>query len=183
MASGVAEVLGWYKPSLKVVVGVGLAPPAPSPAPAPAVAVGTGVAELVSPAPEPPEPPELAPQFPTGGALFAAALVTSLPGLGNIKSPVPSALEVHPFPTLATNMSGKALRPLPPLPEMVTTAQFMYISRLPISLNQLQAKMASPALASAGTVKGNVPPLRVGHEPMNDFMTFQVFPPSSDRDA
>ena len=34
---------------------------------------------------------------------------------------------------------------------MVTAAQFMYISRFPTRLNQVQAKTASPLIESAGT--------------------------------
>jgi hypothetical protein len=53
-------------------------------------------------------------------------------------------------------MEGRLLRAearfLDP-PPMVTAAQFMYISRLPIWLNQVQAKMASPEGVSAGTLK------------------------------
>lgn len=42
--------------------------------------------------------------------------------------------------------------PLPP-PVMVTTAQFIYISRLPILLNHVQAKSAAPEGAEGGMAK------------------------------
>lgn len=59
---------------------------------------------------------------------------------------------------LAVNMSGKASkaevsRLVEELPVMVTGAQFMYISRLPILLNHVQAMVALPAGTESGMVK------------------------------
>lgn len=101
--------------------------PVPVPAPAPAPA---------------PVFPELGPQLPTGGAVFALLpYVTSSPGFGKITS-VPGAVE-HPLPIFAWKSGVPAARgdmksriDLRP-PEIVTTAQFMYISRLPCWLNQV----------------------------------------------
>jgi hypothetical protein len=44
---------------------------------------------------------------------------------------------------LATNMDGREPMEFDP-PEIDTFAQFMYISRLPTLLNQVQAMMAAP---------------------------------------
>lgn len=94
-----------------------------------------------------------------GGAVLSESMVTSGPRSGNMRS-LPSMVE-QPLPTLATNMAGRELMgseaprfflEAPPL--MVTTAQFMYISRLPTLLNQDQAKTASPEGVSAGMTKG-----------------------------
>jgi hypothetical protein len=69
----------------------------------------------------------------------------------------------------------------------VTGAQFMYISRLPILLNQVQAKVAVPVGRDVGTVKEYVSgstaeaesPLfpavfLIGHPPSMEWITFQV---------
>jgi hypothetical protein len=71
---------------------------------------------------------------------------------------------------------------------MVIGAQFMYISRLPILLNQVHAMTAVPVGRSVGTVKGNesgftraalsapllpATPL-IGHPPSIEWMTFHV---------
>lgn len=122
----------------------------------------TGAALVVAPVfplllPVPPLLPSSAPsrpgQFPVGSLMLALSLVTSGPGFGNRRSKVSTVLQ--PLPALATNMSGRAEKATSGEPEpavMVTLAQFMYISRLPIWLNQVQAKTALPAGVSAGTV-------------------------------
>ena len=84
--------------------------------------------------------------------------VTSGPGSGNVVS-VPSIV-VQPFPRLATKSDGREEKKILPqsllarLPladaVMVTDAQSMYISRLPTSLNQVQANIAAPWGASQG---------------------------------
>lgn len=82
------------------------------------------------------------PQLPVGGSLFSLTFVTSGPGSGKSRSTV-SRL-VHPFPVLARKMFGRLLNGIdadPPPPVMVTVAQFMYISRTPTLLNQVQAKI------------------------------------------
>lgn len=134
---------------------VAAAPPAKTPPEAVGVTVDaagvTALAPEESPA-DPPLEPTLPPvaQLPLGGT---GAMVlfnwTESPGLGN-KTFFESTV-VHPFPILATNMSGNELArfvspgvsmsaPLLPLPPVtVTGAQFMYISRLPTLLNHVQA--------------------------------------------
>lgn len=177
-----------------------------------------GAAPLSPPAPVPvpvPVGPELGPQLPTGGAVFALfPYVTSPPGLGKITS-VPAAVE-HPLPMFAWKSGVPAargdkcmrlrinLRP----PEIVTTAQFMYISRLPCWLNQVlikrntrfskmyvsyvwegggiyiytyHAKRTSPLWALLGILKPNsCEPLGSGlaQPPIIDLITTHVFPPS-----
>lgn len=72
--------------------------------------------------------------------------VTLGPGLGKSRSTFSTVAQ--PLPTLATNMSGLLSSLLVPSPVIVTTAQFWYISRFPISLNHDQERMASPEAAS-----------------------------------
>ena len=154
--------------------------PAPEPAPAPAVADGAAADEPAPPEPEPePDPASLPPaaawHVPVGLASFAPCVVTSGPGCGNSTSVL--SCVPQPLPMLALNSSGRELNgvearfvvssrfELPP-PPMVTLAQFMYISLLPTSLNQVQANSTSlPSGASDGTVKSQVPPVEVGQEP------------------
>jgi len=111
--------------------------------------------------------------------------VTSGPGSGNVVS-VPSIV-VQPFPRLATKSDGREekgvlarflARLLLPDPVMVTDAQSMYISRLPTSLNQVQANIAAPVGASEGIWKLKLPPAGVttGHPPRYECMTVNVFP-------
>lgn len=110
------------------------------------VGAGAGAGELPLP------PPEA--HLPTGGEMPEESLLMSDPGLGKSRS-LPSLVE-QPFPTFATNMAGRLLRALVfllELPEMLTVAQFMYISRLPTLLNQVQAKRASPEGVSLGILK------------------------------
>lgn len=77
--------------------------------------------------------------------LLELTWVTSGPGFGNMTSVISIVLH-DPDPRLATNMSGRAKKetagafPEPEGLELVmisTAAQFMYISRLPILLNQV----------------------------------------------
>jgi len=124
------------------------------------------------------------PQVPVGAPSLAWLITCkSAPGLGNLTS-VPSGT-AHPLPTLATIMSGLSARVEVPLPVMVTAAQFMYISRLPVLLNHVQEKMASPDFASVGTVKSNVwsPPAGFTQPPSIDLMTLNVLPPSYESES
>ena len=113
--------------------------------------------------------------------------VTSGPGSGKARSVL--SIVVQPFPRLATKSDGREEKEVParlparsarlPLdPVMVTDAQSMYISRLPTSLNQVQANIAAPAGASDGTWKLKLPPagVTVGHPPMYEWMTVNVLP-------
>jgi hypothetical protein len=74
-------------------------------------------------------------QFPTGDAAFGDEFDTSFPGFGNSRSL--EATELQPLPTFALKTSGYEPSPEPPLPVIVTDAQFMYISRLPMLLNHV----------------------------------------------
>ena len=151
-------------------VGGGIAPPADA---AGAGAAGAGAGAWV-------------PEQPVGGAVFwpgvAPAYWTYLPGSGKARSadslvpqPPPTA------PTLATNMGGKAARLLSEkpgawegasmprgamgsasasrfleAPVTVTGAQFMYISLLPILLNQVHARVYSPGAMPSGMENSNL---------------------------
>jgi hypothetical protein len=103
--------------------------------------------------------------------------VTSGPGSGNVRSVL--SIVVQPFPRLATKSDGREEKDVPALlparsarlpldPVIVTDAQSMYISRLPTSLNHVQANIAAPCGASDGTWKLKLPPagLTVGQPPM-----------------
>jgi hypothetical protein len=122
------------------------------------------------------------------------------PGWGKrISTP---SLVVQPL-TLATNMGGKleerlskiwvlleynslssSTERLEELPETVMGAQFMYISRFPIRLNQVQARVYFPAAMPSGILKLKVsgsaalaPPDRLpstlaGQPPSKDLITF-----------
>lgn len=108
------------------------------------------------------------------------AVSTSPPGLGITTSPRKA---VQPLPMLATNISGNFERPEPPVPVIVTAAQFMYISGEALVFgNQVQAKITFPSFASLGTVNENSFP-GTGQSPMNDLRTLKVAPPSSEIDA
>lgn len=91
----------------------------------------------------------------------APSCSTEPPGFGNrrsVESTVP-----QPFPMLATNMSGSALKAavsrssislrLEEDEVMLIGAQFMYISLFPILLNQVQARVAFPVGRVDGRVK------------------------------
>ena len=137
--------------------------------------------------------------------------VTSGPGFGNTTFVLSTT--VHPLPMFATKISGRAekatagaARFLDP-PAIVTEAQFMYISRLPMLLNQVQAKTAGPAGVSEGTVKSNSWPEFIGQPrrsgsqhflsflgrskeqtkiflpPMYECITLKVLPASIEREA
>jgi hypothetical protein len=60
------------------------------------------------------------------------------PGFLNLMASTPSGT-VHPLPELARNMVGRASKPAFDVsdPPIVTVAHFMYISRLPLLLNQV----------------------------------------------
>lgn len=105
-------------------------------------------------------------QLPTGPASEPDERTSTLwPGLSNLRSVLSFVL--HPFPMLATNISGKALYAPMSLfsscvsfvliafmafgPVNVTGAQFMYISRFPTLLNHVQASTAFPGGRFSGT--------------------------------
>ena len=99
--------------------------------------VGEGAYEGAEPDPEP-EPAE----SPQAGVKLVSPLaaIRFLPGFGNWMSKV--SLVVHAdfgFAMLATNISGRDMYndSEVSLPPMVIGAQFMYISRFPILLNQV----------------------------------------------
>ena len=103
-------------------------------------------------------------QLPLGRPGLVDTFATSVPGSGKTRSTL--SIVVHPFPIFALNTSGRADRSPPWPPLIPTTAQFMYISRLPTWLNQVQAKRALAADgAEAGILKSKVPPADVGHPP------------------
>lgn len=149
--------------------------PAPAPAPAPASAPAPAPAPVAEPAPvlapplDDPAAPEPEPpaQLPAGGAEFPVpAFETESPGSGNWRSS--DSVVVQPFPMFALNRSGNLLSRLKKVssvairsvsflrsllfepPVTVTGAQFMYISRLPILLNQVQARVYLPGLKPSG---------------------------------
>lgn len=64
---------------------------------------------------------------------------------------------------------------------MVTAAQFMYISRLPIWLCHVHAMTASPDGVSEGIVKSRFDVPDVGQLPSILWMTVKVLAPSMDR--
>jgi len=121
---------------------------------------------------------------------------TELPGSGKRRSVESTVWQ--PLPMLATNMFGRASYAdvsrvsryssrLEAPPDNVTGAQFMYISRFPILLNQVQARVAFPVGMSVGTVKLYVSgstasallplfPLTplIGQPPSMEWMTFHV---------
>ena len=141
---------------------------------------GEAGAEADGEVPEDPEEPELpdeddpAAQVPTGATSgFEPANWTESPGSGNLRS-VESAV-LQPLPILATNIAGndearfekpgadlalgisgsKTSRLLAPL-VTVTGAQFMYISRFPIRLNQVHASVYWPGVIPSGTENSNL---------------------------
>jgi hypothetical protein len=131
---------------------------------------GGAEAEAESLLAEPAEPiPDTGLHSPVTSPWDCETSVTSGPGLGNTTSLV-SGVE-QPLLRFATKSEGRdendaLARFLLPDPLTITDAQFMYISRLPMLLNQVHAKRAAPAGASEGTVKGKVPPDDVGQLPM-----------------
>ena len=169
------------------VLSTGAADDAPVEVPVPVSAeegVGRDVAALPDPEEKSPMPATCLQVPVTPPGVFVTS-VTSGPGSGNVVS-VPSIV-VQPFPRLATKSDGREEKRVPasllarlPLADavMVTDAQSMYISRLPTSLNQVQANIAAPWGASEGTLKLKLPPagLTVGHPPMYECMTVNVFP-------
>lgn len=140
--------------------------------------VATGAAEVATEAAEvglPVEPLEGLPHdAPVGAARSVDVAVPrssrESPGTGKTTSLLSTL--VQPFPILATNMSGSALKAavsrskimvalrasssssrLDVPAVIVIGAQFIYISRFPILLNQVQAKTAVPVGREDGTVK------------------------------
>lgn len=117
------------------------------------VPVAEGATAELPPPAEGEDDPEEEPQLPTGGPSLAPEPTSSeLPGLGYWTS-TPSVVE-HPLPTLpmlALKRSGRgAFCRLEKLAgaylffdaaESLTRAQFMYISRFPILLCQVQARV------------------------------------------
>lgn len=99
-----------------------------------------------------------APQSPVRPVVDDTVPVTSGPGSGKEIS-MPSTVVHAGDPMLATKSFGreaKATAGAVPVPApTVILAQFMYISRLPILLNQVQPKTAAPSVASEGIVKSN----------------------------
>lgn len=124
---------------------------------------------------EEPEPVETTPDWPATAAAHpvpvgvarAATFVDppscsrESPGFGK-RTSFESAV-VHPLPMFAVNMFGRALKAavsrlisiarLVVAEEKETGAQFMYISRLPILLNHVQASVALPVGKLVGIVK------------------------------
>jgi len=89
------------------------------------------------------------------GKFNGESVVAYLPGFGKLR--LKFSVVAHPpdtLPILAVNICGRVLRVscVPCEPVMVAGKQFMYISRLPILLNQVQAIIALPLGASAGIV-------------------------------
>ena len=72
---------------------------------------------------------------PTGAVAAEFTMATSFPGAGNSRSLFGTVS--HPLPRFAWNISGRPESPLSPPPEIVTAAQFIYISLLPRLLNQV----------------------------------------------
>lgn len=116
--------------------------------------------------------PHPAPVGATGVAVEMPSCSSESPGLGNFKSW--ESTEVHWLPMFAVNISGRALyaavsrsiswvmlRAMSSSSSLrldedavrVIGAQFMYISRLPILLNQVQASVAVPVGRVVGIVK------------------------------
>lgn len=82
------------------------------------------------------------------------------PGFGNFKfcmAVVPHVLGKLVAARLATNISGILAMPVrSEAPSVISTlTQFMYISRLPTVLNQVQAMIACPFITSSGMLKLN----------------------------
>lgn len=137
-----------------------------------------GAAEALPPELEPADPPPIpltAAQVPVKEPAPLPVPVTSGPGSGKVTSLVSTV--VQPLARLATKRPGRAENAVAGAsrffpPAMVTDAQFMYISLLPIWLNQVQAKIAAPLLASEGIVTSKLPVGCIGHFPMMLWMTY-----------
>lgn len=170
--AGAAEA-AVFEPPAEAELATGAAPPA-------AGAAGAAAADEL-PSEPPLEAPPDGPHEPLGGASLegSPAISTEAPGFGNLTSiGFPSLSVVQPLPMLALNMSGKEVsrlkiwseayvsvafkeesssrsrRVLPP-PETEIGAQFMYISRLPIWLNHVQASVYSPGAIPCGILYWN----------------------------
>jgi hypothetical protein len=110
-----------------------------------------------------------APRTLAKGSCPASWLVsTESPGFGKPSTPAPSTVLQYPA-MLATKMPGNEpmYESLLDPPVISRGAQFMYISRLPILLNQVQANMYLPLLISLDTGMSNLrthsSPLPPGH--------------------
>lgn len=92
---------------------------------------------------------------------------------------------IQPFPILASNSFGSSTSNVLEAPEaqllIITGAQFIYISRFPNKLNQVQASIALPDGVSLGMVKLYVSVS--GHPPMMDLITRKDVPLSRLRDT
>ena len=132
------------------MAGAGAAPELALPLEAPGAGAGAP--------PDAPDPPDAVdaetavPQLPTGGPVgFELKCWTVGPGFGN--SRITASLVVQPLSMLATNISGnesaRFVNPgIPAVPALffdppvtVIGAQFMYISRFPMKLNQVHARV------------------------------------------
>ena len=104
------------------------------------------------------------------------SLTTDSPAFSKVKSAPSAVLQASPM--FATAISGSWSNPLPEPPETLMGAQFMYISRLPTLLNQVQAMVSWPSGSASGTLNPYVPrgPLLpepvVGQPPSIEWMTF-----------
>jgi hypothetical protein len=104
----------------------------------------------------------------TGVAVWVPNWSRASPGSGNLRSA--ESMDVQPFPIFAVNIFGRALYAdwsretswvallksslrFAAAAVRVTGAQFMYISRFPILLNQVQARVAVPVGKVVGIVK------------------------------
>lgn len=98
------------------------------------------------------------PQLPKGTPFPVP--VTWRPGLGKVISTPSAVVQVSApmFLMFALRISGRELKKvlLPAEPVIFTGAHLIYISRLPILLNQVHATTASPAGRSDGTLNGRV---------------------------
>lgn len=119
--------------------------------------------EPTEPEPEDPEDPE-APAEPDplpqpvpvggwGGLALGSVGATCVPGLGNWTSNGSTVLHWFLLAILKMAISGRLLNveSLPDEPVTDTVAQFMYISRLPIWLNHVHAKVYLPLGTSEGS--------------------------------
>ena len=81
--------------------------------------------------------------------------MTYFPGSGNFTLYCSVVGQVSMLARFATNISGKVSIAEPSPPVILASMQFMYISRLPMVLNQVQAIVALPLLRPFGMVKLN----------------------------
>jgi hypothetical protein len=105
---------------------------------------GGGGGVVLSPGVEPPEPPPEPGWVSSQLMLVMPSPTTSEPGFLNLMAWVFSGT-VQPLPMFARNMVGRASKPFLSLllPLIMTVAHFMYISRLPLLLNQVLLLLGS----------------------------------------